>query len=231
MGKQKLQEITSNLDNAKDDYQKFLGEDLKLKNLKDNISRITSNINSIEVDISNYTNEKSSIESSMYNLNEHLLVVNNLITLAKREFRGVLLYNIIDYINKKVKQYSRDVFGTDRLSFELNENYIDIKYDEKYFESLSGGEKQKIDIIIQLALKDLLSNQLNIHSNILVIDECFDFLDSIGCQKILDLLQKYCNDVESVFIISHHIQELNISYDNIIEVVKNDNSISNIYLR
>ena len=163
------------------------------------------------------------------NVNDHLSVIQNLITLAKREFRGILLQSVIKYINKKVKAYSKEVFETDMLSFTLDENYINITYDNKPYENLSGGEKQKVDIIIQLALRELLSNQLNIHSNILVVDECFDNLDTIGCQKILNLISNL-DDVSSVFIITHHKESLEISYDVEFIVEKNEESISTFYI-
>ena len=150
--------------------------------------------------------------------------------MTKREFRGVLLENIIKYIDNKVKYYSKEVFGTELLSFTLNDNYIDIIYDGKYYEALSGGEQQKVDIIIQLALRDLLNTQLGINCNMLVIDEAFDFLDTVGCQKILGLITNLSN-IESVFIISHHINELQISYDTEITVVKNNSGISTIDIR
>ena len=102
-------------------------------------------------------------------------------------------------------------------------------YDGKYYEALSGGEQQKVDVIIQLALRDLLNTQLGINCNILVIDEAFDFLDTIGCRKILDLITNLSN-IESVFIISHHINELQISYDTEITVVKHNNGVSTIQL-
>ena len=106
---------------------------------------------------------------------------------------------------------------------------INITYDNKPYENLSGGEKQKVDIIIQLALRELLSNQLNIHSNILVVDECFDNLDTIGCQKILNLISNL-DDVSSVFIITHHKESLEISYDVEFIVEKNEESISTFYI-
>ena len=111
-----------------------------------------------------------------------------MVTIAKREFRGILLSNIIEFINKKVKQYSLSVFGTTELNFTLNENCIDITYHNKMYENLSGGEKQKIDIIIQLALRDILSKQLNIHTNLLICDEIYDNMDSISCQKITNII-------------------------------------------
>lgn len=202
-------------------------EQVKLLTLSKNYDKLVKNKKKLEKTIVDLEKQLKSIESAIVIDNEHIQVITNLISLAKREFRGILLENVINYINQRVRFYSKEVFDSDALSFSLNENYIDIIYDGKYYEALSGGEKQKVDIIIQLALRDLLSSQLGITSNILVIDEIFDFLDTKGCQKILGVITNLSN-IESVFIISHHINDLSISYDSELIVEKGEDGISHI---
>lgn len=208
---------------------KLTEELFKLNNLKSNYNKLLKYIDE--------TNEKiEELDSVLYKINnnivvikDHMNVVQQMITLSKREFRGILLLNIIEYINKKVKQYSNEVFGTDKLDFELDENSIDITYCDKPYENLSGGERQKIDVIVQLALRDILSKQLNIHSNLLVCDECLDYLDSQGCDKILQLISNL-TDIDTIFIVSHHSDALNMSFDSKILVEKNESGISKISL-
>ena len=202
----------------------------KLINIQNNYEKVIKEIVEINDLIETFTTEKRNIESNIINTNEHLGVVQNLITLAKREFRSALLVNVIAYMDGKAKEYAKEVFGNESISIVVDENYIDVLFNNKYYEALSGGEKQKIDILIQLALRDLLSNQLNIHSNILVLDEGLDFLDSKGSEAVLNLIQNKLSDVESVFIISHHVEELNISYDTEIVVEKGVDGISTITL-
>lgn len=202
----------------------------KLTNLKESYNKLLTNADSINAKILKLEKLVNTTQKKIIEDKERLNINTNLISLTKREFRGVLLENIIKYIDNKVKYYSKEVFGTELLSFTLNDNYIDIIYDGKYYEALSGGEQQKVDIIIQLALRDLLNTQLGINCNMLVIDEAFDFLDTVGCQKILGLITNLSN-IESVFIISHHINELQISYDTEITVVKNNSGISTIDIR
>lgn len=196
----------------------------KLTNLKESYNKLLTNADSTNAKILKLEKLVNTTQKKIIEDKERLNINTNLISLTKREFRGVLLENIIKYIDNKVKYYSKEVFGTELLSFTLNDNYIDIIYDGKYYEALSGGEQQKVDIIIQLALRDLLNTQLGINCNMLVIDEAFDFLDTVGCQKILGLITNLSN-IESVFIISHHINELQISYDTEITVVKNNSGI------
>lgn len=157
---------------------------------------------------------------------QKLEVVNKMNSIITRDFRGILLNNVIDFINKKAKEYSLDIFDTDKVEFKLDGNNISISYDNKEYENLSGGEKQKIDLIIQFALRDMLCTHLGFSSNILVLDELFDNLDDVGCQRVLNLITDKLN-VESIFIITHHTT-ISIPYDNEIIVEKGIDKISRI---
>ena len=149
-------------------------------------------------------------------------------TILKRDFRGYLLTNVIDFISVQAKEYSMDLFGTDKLDFYLDGNNIAITYDKKDYEVLSGGEKQKVDVIIQLAIRDMLCKFLNFSSNILVLDEITDSLDITGSQKMFNLISTKLNDVEAVYIVSHHMDELHIPYDDVITVIKGTDKISRL---
>lgn len=161
------------------------------------------------------------------NLTTRQTYVNKMETFLKRDFRGALLENVIKYIEEQAKRYSLQVFDTDKINFELNGNDIDIKYCNKYYENLSGGEKQKIDIIIQLAIRDMLCKFLNFSSNIIVLDEVFDNLDEIGSQKILDLISNSMRDIDSIYIITHHT-DIDIPFDKEVVVIKDNDGISKI---
>jgi DNA repair exonuclease SbcCD ATPase subunit len=121
------------------------------------------------------------------------------------------------------------VFGTKELLLEINGNALDITYCGKAFDGLSGGEKQRVDLILQLAIRDLLNSYLGLSANILVLDEITDFLDKKSCRAVMQLLEKELNTVESVFIISHHSEELEIPVDSEIKVIKNESGISELY--
>ena len=94
--------------------------------------------------------------------------------------------------------------------------------------TLSGGEKQKADLIIQFSIRDMLVKFLNFSSNILVLDEIFDALDSVGCERVVNLISNKLNDIESVYIISHRVDSLAIPMDNEIIIVKDENGISKV---
>ena len=74
----------------------------------------------------------------------------------------------------------------------------------------------------------MLSQFLNFSSNVLVLDEICDNLDYIGCQKVMNLISNKLSDVSSLFIITHHSDELAIPYDNELMIVKDESGISKL---
>ena len=52
-------------------------------------------------------------------------------------------------------------------------------------------------------------------------------MDLVGCNKIIDLISSL-TDVDSVFIISHHAQDLELTKDNSLIVEKSEDGISKI---
>ena len=158
----------------------------------------------------------------------HIDVVKKMDSLVKRDFRGFLLSNIIEFIDRQAKDYAKDLFGTDNLDFKLDGNNIDIEYCGKDFASLSGGEKQRVDIIIQFAIRKMMSQYLDFNSNILCLDEVFDNLDAKATANVIGLISNRMNDIESIFIISHHADELSVPADSSITIVKNVDGVSSI---
>ena len=157
---------------------------------------------------------------------QRLAIINKFETALKRDFRGYLLINVIDYIQKRAKYYSEQIFETDKLDFYLDGNNICISYMNKDYENLSGGERQKVDLIIQFSIRDMLCSQLNFSSNILVLDEIFDNLDMIGCEKLINVIANM-SDIKNIFIITHRY-DLSIPCDKEIVVVKSNLGISEI---
>lgn len=222
-------------------------QNLKLKNQE--LLSLKNDLNKVTLDKENHTNKIKDTETmlnsiikdvSILNINveenakiqaniqQKLAIISKINSLIKRDFRGFLLNNVISFINKKGKEYSKDIFGSDEFEFTLNGNNVDITYCNKAFENLSGGEKQKIDLIIQFAIRDMMSNYLDFSSNILVLDEIFDGLDAIGVTNLLNLISNKLNDIESIFIISHRASELEIPYDHEMIITKSNLGISTI---
>lgn len=184
-------------------------------------------IESNEKQLSDLEKEILYINNVIDNLNLHIQIVNKIETSLKRDFRGYLLNNIIKYIDAQSKLYCKDVFNTDKINFSLEGNNISISYDGKEYECLSGGEKQKVDLIVQFSIRDMLCKYLNFSSNILILDEITDNLDIVGCQNVFNLISSRLKDIENVYIISHH-SDLQFPIDYQLTVVKGEDGISRL---
>lgn len=194
------------------------------KNISDckaRIEGIYKEIDALNADTLYNTNVKEDIENRSQ-------IISKFNTIITRDFRGYLLQSVIEFINNKAKEYAQDIFETDLIEFCLDGNNISISYNNKQYEALSGGERQKVDIIIQFSIRDMLCKYTNFSTNLLALDEIFDNLDDLGSQKIIDLISKKLSDISSVFIISHHGNELNIPCDNEVFVIKDVNGVSSV---
>lgn len=219
-------DCATNLEQERATYNKLLYDK---QHWDDFIKNQQEEIAAVEAEIARITNLISITSITKNDFDQHLAIVKKMEQLTKRDFRGYLLTNIISYIDQKAKQYCEIVFETRELSLEISGNALDITYCGKAFDGLSGGEKQRVDLILQLAIRDLLNSYLNLSANILVLDEITDFLDKKSCRAVMQLLERELNTIESVFIISHHADELEIPVDSEIKVIKNESGISEIY--
>lgn len=228
-----ISELSSNistLENSKKQYSNnILILEEQLKNFDNNKKELEKNIEDSKTQLEELNKKILYYNNKEEEIKKHIDVITKMNTVISRDFRGYLLSNVIQFINDKAKEYSKEVFDTDKISFIQDANNISISYDDKEYECLSGGEKQKVDLIVQLAIRDMLCKFLNFSSNIIVLDELFDNLDSIGCQKVLDLISKNLNDVESIFIVTHH-SDISIPCDKEIRVIKGKDKVSRIDL-
>ena len=214
----KLLAAQSNLKNAERDKELF----------ETNKNKLQATIAEFKAQIDVLINRMNEVREKKATLEEHLAVVNKMNTIIKRDFRGFLLKNIIDYVDAKAKLYASKIFGCDEVEFTLDGNNIEIAFCGKDYENLSGGEKQRLDLIIQFAIRDFISQYLSFSCNILVLDEITDALDSESCDKVVDFIIDELSSIESVFIISHHADELNLPQDSEILVEKAADGISRV---
>lgn len=211
------------------EQQKQLTElTLKRSNLEKNIADCSERINNYNLEIETLNKDTLYNNNVKQDIENRIQVINKFNTVISRHFRGYLLSSVIEFINKTAKVYAKDIFDSELIEFELDGNNISISYNNKEYEALSGGERQKVDLIIQFSIRDMLCKYTNFATNFLALDEIFDNLDDMGSQRIIDMISNRLNDISSVFIISHHGNELNIPCDNELLVVKDSSGVSSI---
>ena len=198
------------------------------KGMGERIAAAEADVEARKGEIAALESEAAGLASQAQDVDARRSAESKLATMAKRDFRGILLEGVIQYIGAKVKEFSSEIFGTDGVSFELDGNDISISYGGKDYENLSGGERQRVDLIVQFALRDMMCHYLGFSANMLVLDEISDALDAVSCRKVMGFISSSLSEVESVFVVSHHADELDIPVDGEITVVKDERGISTI---
>ena len=190
--------------------------------LHDTITTGLESIRSAEDSLEVHKEELNRVtqESDIYNY------INKSMT---KKFRSFLLEGTIDYLNSKCEMYSKSLFVNQGIvKLVINGNNIDIMLgDDTYFEDLSGGESRRVDLVVQLALRDLAKNESGFSSNILVIDEALDYLDSLGVESVIELIETKSDDIESILVVTHKT-DVKLPYDDVWLVTKNRDRVSHV---
>lgn len=127
---------------------------------------------------------------------------------SKGELRPYLLNNDIKYLNHCMQKYIHVFFKNTEAELSLNGANIDIIINSngisKKVTSLSGGEKKRLNIAIQLGLYDLIKATSQIEFNILFLDEIESELDQVGVNQLIEIIEDKNEDAESVYWITNH---------------------------
>lgn len=219
-----IRKMISDNKNKLSTYKEELLERTKSKNTSEQENRLNENKISI-TDLSEKIEKNNTIYNNEIELSD---VANHCTVLINKQFRNYLLKTAIDFLNERLKYYSRLLFSneSDTISFVQDASKLDISLGDADFKTLSGGEKKKVCISLILAQKDLATRMSGLNSNILILDEVFENLDPEAVDVVIDALTQVSSDVDSMFVISH--KETSIGYDNIITVTKGKDRISNI---
>ncbi|NIW53234.1 MAG: AAA family ATPase, partial [Candidatus Korarchaeota archaeon] len=89
------------------------------------------------------------------------------------------------------------------------------------FEQYSGGEKQRINVAILLALREIAEHNKGVRLNVIFLDEVLDLsLDEQGLDDVLTLLQHKKKDIPSIFILSPKENKGATNFDNVLNITK-----------
>ena len=202
-----------------------------LKTQTNNIEEYKEMILKIEKEIESLDIKIKSCEEDYNTNNDYVNVVKNSIQLVTKEFRTYLLQNSLQYLNKLLQSYSSQLFSndTDVIRITEDDTKLDIKLGEATYESLSGGEKTRVNIALLLAQKSLASIIGNISCNLIILDEILGYCDSQAEEKVTNLLTQELETLESIYMVSH--KEIPIGYDTQLVVVKDKTGLSRIVNR
>lgn len=203
-------------------YSDIMPLNIDKNSLTDKVVKLKSNLLDINNTIDKINNEISRIE---------LLrdISNHCGTIVSKQFRGYLLENTINFINSRLVEYSNMIFSntSDIIKLVVDSSKLDIYLGDALYDTLSGGEKRKVDLAIVLAQRDLALNIAGFSCNILIMDEVYDGLDESAINTVTSMFSEISSEIDSMFIISHK-PEAEIPYDSIITITKGKDRISTI---
>lgn len=153
---------------------------------------------------------------------------------GNKGIRSVVLDFITPFLNEKANEYLQVLSGSD-ISVEFQTQVENAKGELKdkfdvivtnsnggtSYKSNSAGEQKRIDLAISFAIQDLIMSKDDISTNIALYDECFDGLDTVGCENVIKLLKDRLNTVGTIFVITHS-ESLKPLFENVITMVKED---------
>lgn len=183
------------------------------------ISEINEEIKNIELENISILREKVQVES-------WLNTAKWFASQSSKSLRSFMLEGVIDFINTRSKEYSEYLFDSDEVILKSEGSSLDIFLGNRKIENCSGGERRRVDIVIQLAIRDLVMTETGFSSNLLIIDEVFDHLDSLGMSTVLDLITSQKQVIDSIFLITHK-SDADIDYDQMM-IVRKENNISRV---
>jgi len=123
--------------------------------------------------------------------------------------KSVIVNQYIPVFNELIKIFLSE-FNLP-LEFSLDPTFIERvlspMYQDYSYSSFSEGEKQRIDLAVLLALREVCRLKASVTTNLLFFDEVFDSsLDADGSAEVLRVLKSVITDT-NIVVISHTIEE------------------------
>ena len=197
---------------------KLNAEILKLTNRKDTLEDDNLKLKEFKekLEVLVKKEEKLSIEKYYYDHAANLLKDTGIKTNIIRKYLPIM--------NKLINKYLTDLDFF--VNFNIDENFKEViksrHRDEFVYESFSEGEKQKIDLALLFAWRQIAKLKNSADTNLLMMDEIFDSsLDNMSVELLMGLLKNFKD--ETVFIISHKGDQIVDKYKNIIKFDNKNN--------
>lgn len=128
-------------------------------------------------------------------------------------------------MNRLINSYLNilDFFVSFELDEAFNETIRSRHRDNFAYASFSEGEKQRIDLALLFAWRQVAKMKNSVNTNLLILDEIFDSsLDTDGVDNLLKILRNLSDDTR-VFIISHKRDVLEGRFERRLEFSKQNN--------
>ncbi len=191
----KIVETVKDTKTAEDKLSKDKEEREKLSDLRVEQSKLSSYMDALS-ELLRDTGIKTKV------IRQYLPIMNKLINQYLQVLDFFVLFNLDESFNETIRSRHRDVFT---------------------YPSFSEGEKQRIDLSLLFAWRQIAKMKNSANTNLLILDETFDSsMDADGVDNLLKILYTLGDDT-NVFIISHKQDLLDGKFPRKIEFEKVNN--------
>lgn len=173
---------------------------------------------------------KEQLVEAKKDVDQYKILVNEVF--SNKGIRSAVLDLVTPFLNERANYYLNILSGADiEIIFSTQTTTSTGNLTDKFdlevingsggstYQSNSEGEKKRIDLAISFAIQDLVQSKANIAVNFGLYDECFDGLDSVGCENVIKILQERQKEVSSIFVITHN-SDLKPLFENVITIKK-----------
>jgi len=159
------------------------------------VSKISQALSLVNNDIESYEELKKAVKSYLScSFDEALETISDNSTRLIRNIPNMANATIQLIGLRETKEGKIKEEVTAVLNLDGDEN-IDIR-------SLSGGERTSADLAIDLAVLDMIESRTNVGTNIFILDEPFNGLDTTCIEATLEMLRNYNN--KKLLIVEHN---------------------------
>jgi exonuclease SbcC len=203
----------------------------KRRNLELEKTRIISNIEKYDLEISNTQQEINKIKEKVNKgrkLMEYVTWIEECFIPALEKIELVIFRNANREFNDEFSRFFSYMVEDPTKSVMIDEDFTPIVMQESYeheISNLSGGERTALALAFRLALNKIVQKRAGIEGGLLILDEPTDGFSKDQIGKIGDLIREL--KLDQVIIVSHE-RELEGSADYIFRVRK-ENGKSKIY--
>lgn len=179
-------------------------------------------------EIAKLSEDRSALTEKVSELSDQLAIASYYKSNLSKKFRTYLMESVVESMNSKLSEISKFLYQVQgEVTLQCNGNNIDIYLGDREVESLSGGELRRVDLIIQLAQRELTEQYSGFSCNLLVLDEVLDYLDASGVSNVISMIEAKSMDVNTLMVVSHR-SDIDLSCDTKLTVVKGSNQISQL---
>lgn len=172
-----------------------------------------------EVVITGLKDELADLSTKIHNFSTRIDIYNIILQiLSDGGVKQAVISNYIDYINQQLAKYLERFNFNFSVEFdsEFNDEILMDFREPTQYESLSEGQKARLEFCILMVWRDIATTRNSVSTNLLSIDELFDSaLDDAGMQDMIDVLK---GESGNIFIISH--KNVKSMFEHILEITK-----------